>query len=894
VKALIWRLAERRIRRALPPQSVDPVLGDLAEDFAAREEQSGAFRASVWLMAESRSLAAEYEINSHGRTAVTRMMRLSTLGNRLRDDSRLAVRRLRRQRAATIASIVTLACAIAAGAATWTLISRVLLNPLPVSSPDRLVVWSTQANLKGKLTAPYAPQIYPVFAALEANNAFDGLTGGGSLSLLVSAGGSAERRTVYFASHTFFDVIGVRLAAGRSFGLTDDQRGAPLTVLLSDRFWRSAFQADPGVIGRQISVAGKSATIIGITPPKFRGISLAESPDLYMPLRTIADVGSPFNNFFAETTHGSSPSVWISIIGRLKAGMSAGQTQAWARSRLDAQSGSQIVSLVPINVAAIPASVRPKIAGFARLLAGTIGLLLLIGGLTVGLLLLIRTEARRDEFAMCLALGASRRRLAAGVAMEGALLALAGSVAAMPLAWLLFRSLGAFKLPGGVDIGLLDLSMNWRVVAAAISCAAGVAVLVSVVASIFGFAADTSDALRAKAGATPRLSRRRTRSALVVAQVAITMTLVTGAGLFGRSLIASLSLNPGYEPSRLIDVSLGLAAYNYTPERTADFVERLRTRLSTSHDIRAIAVYQPGPMMTGRLTIDGAIQEVPTAVDYTPVDEHYFQTMGMRVVRGRDFTRDDRVDTDKVIIVSESLGRLIAGGGDPVGHRVKEPFSQRGKPAAVATVVGVVPDVVTNVTVMQPLSIYYAASQWTPTASRGLLIRATGDVDLAKAAAAAAIRELDPAVVPGPMPTFQQRITKQMAPQQFAALVLGVLGAIAVLLTVLGAYVLAESMAALRHRETGIRAALGASRGALTKMLAGQTMRLIGAGLLVGFGLSWAAAGLVRGFLFQVEPLDPTTLIASSALIVTTAFAVSLRPALVAARADLTKLLKDS
>jgi putative ABC transport system permease protein len=891
VRSLFWRLAERRIRRALPPQSVDPVLGDLAEDFAAERQRSGAIRAALWLMFESRSLATEYHTQSNRRTA---MMRMTTFANQLRDDARLAVRRLRRQRAASIASILTLACAIAAGAVTWTLISSVLLNPLPLSSPDRLVMWSTQADVKGKLTAPYAPQLYPVFAALEADNAFDGVTGGGSLSLLVSTGGPAERRTIYFASHTFFDVIGVRLAAGRSFALTDDQRGASLTVLLSDRFWRSAFQADPDVIGREVHVAGKSATIIGITPPKFRGISLAESPDLYMPLRTIADVGSSFNNYFAETTHGSSPSVWISIIGRLKPGMSAEQTQAWARSLPDARRGSQVVSLVPINVAAIPSSVRPKIAGFARLLAGTIGLLLLIGGLTVGLLLLIRTEARRDEFAMCLALGASPRRLAAGVAIEGALLASAGSIAAMPLAWLLFRSLGAFKLPGGVDIALLDLSMNWRVVAAAIFCAAGVALLVTVVASTFGFAADTSDALRARAGATPRLSRRRTRSALVVAQVAITLALVTGAGLFGRSLIASLSLNPGYEPTRLIDVSLGLGSYNYTPEQTADFVERLRARLSRSHDISSVAVYQPGPMMTGRLTIDGAIQALPTAVDYTPVDEHYFQTMGMRVVRGRDFTRDDRADTDKVVIVSESFGRLIAGGGDPVGHLVKEPFSQRGKPAAVATVVGVVPDVVTSVTVMQPLSIYYAASQWTPTSSRGLLIRATADAKRAKATAAAAIRELDPAVVPGPMQTLQQRITKQMAPQQFAALVLGVLGAIAVLLTVLGAYVLAESMAALRHREAGIRAALGATQGALTRMLAGQTMRLIGAGLFVGLGLSWAGANLVRGFLFQVTPLDPATLMTSSALIVITAFAVSVRPALMAARADLTQLLKEN
>jgi putative ABC transport system permease protein len=891
VRSLFWWLAERRIRRALPPQSVDPALGDLAEDFAAERQRSGAIRAAAWLMFESRSLAAAYQTNGNRRTA---MMRASTFANQLRDDARLAIRRLRRQRAATIASILTLACAIAAGAVTWTLVSAVLLHPLPLASADRLVVVSGQYSAKGKLTAPYMPQLYPTFEAIERGSTFDLVAGEGTEQMLMSTGGPTERRTVCFASHGFFDVLGIRIAPGRGFQPEDDRRGAALTAILSDRLWRSAFQGDPGVLGRQVTVAGKSATIIGIAPARFRGINLAEFPDLYLPLRTIADVGSPFNNYFAETTHGTSPSLWITIVGRLKPGASADQAREQLQALPSETRQAQIISLVPISVAAISPAMRPKIRDFARLLASTVGLLLLIGGLTVGLLLLIRTEARRDEFAMCLALGASRQRLAAGVAVEGALLALAGSLLALPLAWTLFRSLATFKLPGGIDIGLLDLSLNWRVVLAASTCAAGMALLASGVAALFGFAADTADALRARAGATPRLSRRRTRSALVIAQVAVTLVLLAGAGLFARSLIASMSLNPGYETSRLLDVNLGLMSYGYSPERTTEFAGRLRAGLSEMPGITSVAIYQAAGAMTGNLTIDGQETPVPSTVEYNAVDERYFPTLGLRILRGRNFTQDDRADAPLAIIVSQSLGRVIAGDGDPVGHHIREDSRSRDKPFAIATVVGVVPDIVTNVNALEPLSVYYAVGQRAPGPNRRLLVRAAANADNAKAAAREVTRSIDPAVSLGPVLTLADRISQQMGPQQFAAMVLGVLGFIAVLLTVLGAYVLAESMAALRHRETGIRAALGATQGALTRMLAGQTMRLIGAGLLVGLGLSWAGTGLVRGFLFQVKPLDPATLMMSSALIAVTAFGVCLRPALTAARADLTKLLKDS
>jgi ABC-type antimicrobial peptide transport system permease subunit len=211
----------------------------------------------------------------------------------------------------------------------------------------------------------------------------------------------------------------------------------------------------------------------------------------------------------------------------------------------------------------------------------------------------------------------------------------------------------------------------------------------------------------------------------------------------------------------------------------------------------------------------------------------------------------------------------------------------------VVDVVGVVPDVVTNVAVLEPLVIYYSFAQKASSTSATLVMRAASDPVAAMGEARSVIRQLDPAVKPASMLTMQERIGQQMGPQRFGATVLGMLGMIAALLTILGAYVLAESMAAGRQREMGIRAALGATRTALGGLVLTQTVRLVGLGLLIGFGLAWIGAGTIRSFLFQVQPFDPTTLVAVSATILGLAVAVSLKPAIAAARMDVARVLRD-
>jgi putative ABC transport system permease protein len=897
-----WRalVQERLTGSDLDAATEAEIVEEVAQHLADRYLE---LRAGGLPEAEARTIALR-EIEEHERMArdLGRLKRLpmpapfagvpgSPWWSGLAEDTRYAVRRLRKRPGASVVSIITLSAGVGAAVATWSLLSAALLRPLAVATPDRLVVVGVRsANGTGTLRNE---QLYPLYPAVRDSGVFEGVAGGGDWSLLVGTGGIPEQRTIYFASQNLFDVLGVHLAAGRGFLAADDRRGAPPVAVLSDRLWRREFQADPGVLGRQITVAGQSATVIGVVPGSFRGLNLARPPDLYLPLHTIGDVGPNMINFFAEPNAGSSPTAWVSVIGRLKSGSNTTQaTSGLAALAAIPETHGLAFGLTPVNLAAIPEAARAGMGQFSRLLAITVGLLLLISCFTVGMLLLIRTEARQDEFAMCLALGATRGRLARGIAIEGALISLSGATLAMPVAWWLFDGIRSFQLPGGVDIERLELSIDARALAAAAGGAVAATLLIALVAGVFGFSARMADVLRSRSG-TPRLTRRRTRALLVGAQVAVTLVLMAGAGLFARSLLAALRLNPGFETSRILTGGVSLAEYGYTPIRATALFDDLRQRLSANPAIQSVSLTVFAGGMGGRLAIDGVPQKFPSTVWFTAIDERYFSTMGMRLLKGRDLSITDTEHAPRVTVVSASFGRLLSDGANPIGRRVTMPFHKTGQPPPVIEIVGVVPDVITNVNALQPLVMYLPLAQQDPTAVRNIVVRANADVDVVRSETISVMKQLDPTVRMTPMLTLDDQLGRQMSPQRFGAVVLGALGGIAALLTLLGAYVLAESMAILRMREMGIRAALGATGRQLGAIVLGETLRLVGLGLAAGLLLAWMGASTIRAFLFHVEPLDPATLAGVAAAILTLALAVSLRPAWRAARVDLGRVLRE-
>lgn len=804
------------------------------------------------------------------------------------DDVRYAARRLAKQPLASAVSVATLACAIGAAAATWSLVSAVLLHPLQVPEPERLVHIAVRYDTsRGPRTS--LGLTYPAMTVVRDTGIMP-VAASGSIGsrtpLLVQAAGAARERGIIFASHNYLDVLGLRPSIGRFFTEAEDRRGGPLVAVLSHRFWRDEFQSDPAVIGRAIKVRDQRVVIVGVNPKGFRGLTVRGAPSLFMPLHAIDQIHA------WEGLFGDRPPVhWVDIVGRLPEGVTRAQVDARVKGvRIDPK-GERALVLIDATSAALAESSRMEVRQFSTLLGSTVALLVAIGSLTVGMLLVMRTDARAGELAMCLALGASRARLAAGIAVEGVLLGACGAALALPVSLMLFAGLRAFELPGSISVDRLELSLDNRVLAGTAAAALVSVLLMGAVASLFGLRRSPGDLLRSHTGVTPRLTRRRSRSLLVAAQVAVTLVLVTGAGLFARSVTRALSLNPDIDTSRLLRSELDLDGYGYDEHRTAAFVDELRRRLAHHPAVASLGLYQTPYGHSGTVNVDGEPRELPGMMYYTGIDGGYLSTTGLPVSSGRNFTPDDRAGAPAVAIVSASLARVIAGSGSPIGRRIEPGLDIPGS----LEIVGVVPDLVTSVTWLEPLLVYQPIAQQVVPRQHGytLVVRATGDTAAAADAVTTAMRGLDAGIHPNALTTIDAGFLEQMAPQRFGMTVMGTLGAIALFLSLLGMYVLAESMAGTRRREIGIRAALGATGHQLRALLLTDTLRLVGVGLAIGFVLSWLGAGMIRAFLFQIEPFDPLVTASAAAAIVTLSLAVSLRPILAAGRIDLARVLRE-
>jgi predicted permease len=882
------RLAEWLLVRRLRRDEKPLVLGDLEEQFHERALRESTARAALWYWREALWLWwGFWWWQPHAERSWKQVMAM--------DDVRYALRRLRRRPLAAAVSVVTLACAIGAAAATWSLVSAALLNPLRVPAPDRLVQVGFRYREPGRRgPVTQSGYTYPTYLALRAAIPMPlaawGTIGSATPLVIEGAGDPIRPRGVVFADHSFLDILGLQPTIGRFFTDAEDRRGAALVGVLSERFWRLELDSDPGVIGRVIRVRDQPVQIVGVGPRGFRGLEVYGAPSLFMPLHAIDRI-QPYEGLYGDRP----PLHWVDLVARLPEGVSAETMEARLNALQLDLTRDRIVVLTDVQTAALPETARADVRQFSRLLGATVALLLAIGSLTVGMLLLLRTDARRGELAMCLALGASRARLAAGVALEGLVLTAAGALLALPISTMLFAGIQLFELPGGIRVDRLELSLDGRVLAGAVAAAAVSVLLVASVASLFGIRGGFGDLLRAYTGGTPRRGRRRSRSVLVVVQVAMTLVLVTGMGLFARSVLKALSLNPGVDTSRLVTTSLNLEQFGYDPARAASFGEELDVRLRRRPEIAAIGWRYSS--RGGNVVVEGARLDPPVSVVYAAIDLDYLETLGLRISAGRSFTAEDRPGAPAVALVSEALARRIAGTASPLGRRIAEAF-EGGPPAEI---VGVVPSI-RSVASLEPMVMYRPLAQQPirsvppgrgVTVGRRLAFRATDDAGAAIAAVSRTVRAMDPAIRLDPMMSEDAYALDRMAPQRFGMTVMGAFGIIALILSALGTYVLAESMATERRREMGIRAALGAGGRQLRTLVLSETYRLVCAGLLLGLALAWLGAGTIRAFLFQIEPLDPVVVGGAAAIIAGLATLVSLRPALTASRLNLARVLRD-
>jgi predicted permease len=811
------------------------------------------------------------------------------------DELRYALRRLARRPAIALVATATLATSLAAGAVAWSILSATLISPLPITAPERWFVLNV-GTPSGGVSHTFA---YPHFTAVRDAGVFEhvGAMWVPAMALLANVDGVASRPSVAFVSYDLLRQTGVGVQIGRTFDEDDDRRGAPSTAILTDRYWRDAFAASATVVGRRVRLGRGLVTIVGVAAPGFRGFDLSTTPDLFVPLHTLGDIASPLTNYFAESSHSSSPTSAIRIVVRVSPGSS--ESEAIARlAGLPLSSKAVKASrfgLTPLAAAAIAGPQRLDVLHFARLLIATIVLLLLAGCATVGLLFVVRADARRAELSTCLAIGASPRRLMCGFASEIAILSIAAGGLALVLESWLFVALRVFELPGGISIERLDLGVDRRAGIATAAVAAAAFLFSTTVTLAFAAKTCLLGSARTVGVSHETTARRRTHGALVSAQVAIALILLSGALLFIRSLEAALSLNPSLAMSDVLASEIALAEHGYTAQSAQGFFNDLRARAEAHARVES-ASYSSGlggMGPAGTLLIDGTRRSFPSTVRFVAIDPLHFRTLRVSVTSGRDFSPLDILGAAPVTIVSESFARLLAAGGDAIGRSVTMPHARAGSPPEAVTVVGVVPDVVASVTQLEPLMMYFPMAQRESATYRTLTLRVRDDAGGVGRDVAGMMRSLDASVVPQPFHTLQQRIEQQMAAQRLAAALLGALGGVAFLLTILGAYVLADSAATLRRREMAVRAAIGATAFELCLLLAGQTVRLTGIGLIGGSILLWMASAALGRLLFQVQPTDPAVVTAVAMTIFLVTLLVGLKPAISASRLEIASTLKE-
>jgi predicted permease len=805
-------------------------------------------------------------------------------------DAQFAIRNLTRSPGFTAVVILTLALGIGASTAIFTVVNAVVLRPLEYPEPAQLVRITSDLGGFGATDAGVAPA--ELLDYQSRTDVFAGVAGLLPMNANVTSGGTPERVELMLASWNYFSVLGVAPAHGRIFTLEDDTPGVANIAVVSDRFWRRKLDADPQAVGRTIVIDEDPILIVGVMPPGFRhpGRTLQNEVEVWSP------------NGFRSTTSGSLSRRRRYIAGCL-ARLQPGVTLEQAQHRLSdygAQVSRQFPSdypaangwrprVVPLQDDVVGGVVTPMFV----LLCG-VGLLLLVACVNVAHLVLARSLGRRQEMAIRQALGASGTRLIRQLVTESALVAAAGGALALLVASWGLRGLIALA-PGRVP-RIEDASLDLTAVLVTGSISLAVTVLFGFVPAFHARRVETFAAL--KEGGPGRSAdgrTSRTRDILVAAEVAIATVLLIGAGLLVRSVIALLNVPVGFETDHLVTARIALprpndparATYMDPARRVAFYRETLR-RVDALPGVERAAMSTQIPLggfnaplfveIQGRDTGDSGVRPVMHSFQVSP---SYFDTMRIKIVRGRPFADSDRAGAEPVVIVSETAARMYWRGDDPLGGRVR--FAP-GLPWM--TVVGVAGDVLNRRLSEAPQSTIYQSLEQASDLILALLIRTRGDVPGLAEHVAREVRAVDPNLPVYSLRTMPELIDSAVGERRFLMRLMVVFGALAAGLALLGIYGVMAYSVSQRTREIGIRIAIGAREIDVLQMVMSRGMALTVAGVFAGIVASLALSRLVRSQLFGVQPSDPVTIVSVLMLMTIVAAAAAYLPARRAARVN--------
>jgi putative ABC transport system permease protein len=795
-------------------------------------------------------------------------------------DIRFALRTLRRSPGFAAVAVLTLALAIGLNTAIFSVVNGVLLKPLPYRDPDALVRLHHVHPEKAPEGGPFSPQDFEDLKA--GTNAFGGLAAywyvpGKSGMNLTGDGGEPRRVQATFVSPELFPLLGVPATLGRTLRPDENVPGADRSVVLSDAFWRSRFNADRGVVGRTVTMDGKPFTVVGVMPPRFA--FPAPEVEAWAPVSLIGEEAVPHQRGVR----------WLDVVGRLRPGTPPAAAAASASAVLSRLASDHADSNEGWTRARME-TLRDSLVGPVRpallVLLGTVVLVLLVACANLANLLLARASARERELAVRTAMGARRGRLVRQMLTESLVLALLGGAVGLPLAGLGVRALLA--LAGDAIPRPEEVRLDGRVALFALLLSLATAMVFGLFPAVRAARGSTSETLRDGGRAATERRGGVARGALVLGQTAAAMVLLVGAGLLIGSFVRLVSVDPGFRPQHVLVVSFTIPPDRYgTPEKMAAYRNEVLRRVADVPGVVAVGAAKTQPLRGGGEPYElevpgrtgaGAVLSPPSGAFI--VSPGYFGALGIPLVRGRVFDpRDDAPDAPGVLLVNRAAARRYWPTADPVGQVVR----LRG---TALTVVGVVGDVRNEGLGAAAEPAVYLPFGMAPRLATQLFVRTTGDPAAAAAAVRDAVHAADPLQPIAEIRTLASAMAETVARPRFFALLLGSFGALAVLLAALGLYGVVAYSVTRRTVEIGIRMSLGARAGDVVLMVVRRAMWPTLAGIAVGIAGAWTLSRLMRSMLFEVRPGDPATFAAAAVLLALVALLASWLPARRAARIE--------
>ena len=810
--------------------------------------------------------------------------------NTLRQDLRYGFRRLIHKPGFTLVVILILALGIAANTAIFSVVNSVLLAPLPYDDPDRLVVAKEQNPAKTVERNSVSPGN---FLDLQQERLFDSVTAFYETATTLQGQQDTEQLATAQVSVEFFQTLGVKPALGQPF--SSEINGAAFEVgrflsgdrlvVISDGLWKRRYASDPLIIGKKITLNSSDWEVVGVMPAGFSIPS--KETDVWLPW----DIARTYN---AQRFPQGPPRDWrfLNTIGRIKDDTSTEETER----RLSLFFGG-LSEKFPETNRGWTAGITPlheEVVSSSRLillvLSGAVGMVLLLACANVAGLVLAQSTTRKREFALRLALGASRARVVRQQLTESFMLALTSGVIGVVLAWVgldLLLSLAPVDTPR-----INEVAIDARALLFALAISITTAVVFGLLPALKSSKAELFTTLKdaGTRGLTGRLSNHRLRNAVVIAEVSLALVLVTCAGLFVRSFVQLISIDPGFNSENLLTMHITLDGATYG-RRAGEYYKQVIERLESLPSVTSAAAVSTLPMsdvgvdFTRPYWREGDAEPVGDGekVAVRMATPGYFKTMGISLLQGRSFTEQDRRDTGAVIMVSKSMADKVWPNENPVGKRLMLDYN-RGKYGY--EVVGVTSGIRYYGLKAEPrpeVFIPHAQNAYLP---MNLVVRTASDPNRLAESIKAQVREVDPTQAVSNVRTMETLVSRSVATDRFSMWLLGLLASLALALATTGLFSLLSYFVSQRTHEIGVRMALGARQHDIFRLVLGQGALLLAAGLAIGLGVSFICVRLFSSLLFEISPTDPLTFMVTPALLSLAALLACYIPARRATKVD--------